>query len=156
MTITQKDGAKGADYAEPGYKPGRGAAYIVFPNPLIKFTDKRIVGIKYDLVKSTGPLGSVITPEPPQPRRTAKTPPTEPESPKAHLPPRMAQRQREQAASAKHFLVTIRVRAETEISVEVAAQSRHAARESALAKARVPDLSRGEVTRTIVKVREQT
>ncbi|HYY14738.1 MAG TPA: hypothetical protein VE758_09940 [Chthoniobacterales bacterium] len=51
MTI-QKSGA-GTEFGLIGFKEGKGATYLEFPKSLKRFENKRIVGIKWDLVKSS-------------------------------------------------------------------------------------------------------
>jgi hypothetical protein len=49
LTVRQVNG--GAPFGEVGLHPGKGASYLVFPKSLRRFEGKRIVGIKWDLVK---------------------------------------------------------------------------------------------------------
>lgn len=48
MTILQSDG--GSDFGLVGFREEQGARYLAFPKPLKRFIDRRIVGIKWDLV----------------------------------------------------------------------------------------------------------
>ena len=49
MTIQQSD--TGTEFGMVGFKQSKTASYLVFPKSLKRFEDKRIVGIKWDLVK---------------------------------------------------------------------------------------------------------
>ena len=48
MTILQT--ASGSDFGVVGFREEKGARYLVFPKPLKRFVDRRIVGIKWELV----------------------------------------------------------------------------------------------------------
>jgi hypothetical protein len=50
MTIQQSDG--GSEFGTVGFNERKGAIYLEFPKSLKRFDEKRIVGIKWDLVKS--------------------------------------------------------------------------------------------------------
>lgn len=49
MTIQKSDG--GTEFGVIGFKEQKGARYLEFPKSLKRFENKRIVGIKWDLVK---------------------------------------------------------------------------------------------------------
>ena len=49
MTVRRGDGA--ADFGEVGLHEQKEASYLVFPKSLKHFAGRRIVGIKWDLVK---------------------------------------------------------------------------------------------------------
>ena len=49
--MTVRNGG-GADFGEVGLHKSKGAMYLKFPKSLKRFEGKRIVGIKWDLVKS--------------------------------------------------------------------------------------------------------
>jgi hypothetical protein len=50
MTILRSEG--GTDFGLVGFRQTKGARYLVFPKSLKRFTDERIVGINWDLVRS--------------------------------------------------------------------------------------------------------
>lgn len=50
MTIAQS--GTGTDFGEVGFREKKGVSYLAFPKPLKRFVCKRIVGIKWSLVKS--------------------------------------------------------------------------------------------------------
>ena len=50
MTVTQTD--SGTDIGIAGFKEQKGSRYLVFPKSLKRFENHRIVGLKWDLVKS--------------------------------------------------------------------------------------------------------
>ena len=49
MTIQKSE--SGTDFGIAGFKEAKGASYLVFPKSLRRFTDKRIVGIDWALVR---------------------------------------------------------------------------------------------------------
>ncbi len=49
MTIQKSE--SGTDFGIAGFKEAKGASYLVFPKSLSRFTDKRIVGIDWALVR---------------------------------------------------------------------------------------------------------
>jgi hypothetical protein len=50
MTIQKSDA--GAEFGIVGFKERKGASHLEFPRSLKRFENRRIVGIKWDLVKS--------------------------------------------------------------------------------------------------------
>jgi hypothetical protein len=50
MTILRTEA--GSEFGMVGFKEQKGARYLVFPKSLKRFENKRIVGIKWDVVKS--------------------------------------------------------------------------------------------------------
>jgi hypothetical protein len=50
MTIQRSDG--GTEFGIVGFKERKGARYLVFPKSLKRFENKRIIGIKWELVKA--------------------------------------------------------------------------------------------------------
>lgn len=50
MTIQKSE--RGVEFGIVGFKEGRGARYLVFGRSLKPFENKRIIGIKWDLVHS--------------------------------------------------------------------------------------------------------
>jgi hypothetical protein len=51
MTIQQNDA--GTDFGVADFCERKGATFLVFPKSVKRFTDRRVVGIKWDLVQST-------------------------------------------------------------------------------------------------------
>jgi len=49
MTILPSE--SGSDFGLVGLREEKGARYLVFPKPLKRFVDRRVVGIKWDSVK---------------------------------------------------------------------------------------------------------
>jgi len=49
MTIQRSE--SGTDFGIVGFKQADGASYLVFPKSLKRFENKRVVGIKWDLVR---------------------------------------------------------------------------------------------------------
>ena len=50
MTIQQSD--SGTEFGMAGFKQVKTASYLIFPKSLKRFENERVVGIKWDLVKS--------------------------------------------------------------------------------------------------------
>jgi hypothetical protein len=50
MTILQSE--SGTDFGLVGFREAKGARYLVFPKPLKRFVDRRVVGINWDVVRS--------------------------------------------------------------------------------------------------------
>ena len=50
MTILQSEG--GSDFGLVGFRETKGARYLVFAKSLKRFTDRRVVGINWDLARS--------------------------------------------------------------------------------------------------------
>ena len=49
MTIQKSE--SGTDFGIAGFKEAKGASYLVFPKSLRRFTDKRIVGLDWSLIR---------------------------------------------------------------------------------------------------------
>jgi len=49
MTIQQSD--SGTEFGMVGYKQSKTASYLIFPKSLKRFENRRVVGIKWDLIK---------------------------------------------------------------------------------------------------------
>src|SRR3954464_5548831 len=60
MTVQLKHAGATSDFGMVGFKQSPHAEYLVFPRPLHAFADKRIVGIKYDLISSPKPRGPAL------------------------------------------------------------------------------------------------
>ena len=50
MTIRASD--SGREFGEVGFHEHKGASYLQFPKSLRRFAEKRVIGIKWDLVKT--------------------------------------------------------------------------------------------------------
>ena len=48
MTIQRSD--SGTEFGQVGFKERKGSSYLLFPKSLKRFENKRVVGIKWDLV----------------------------------------------------------------------------------------------------------
>jgi len=48
MTILRSE--SGTEFGVVGFKQAAGVSYLVFPKPLKRFENKRVIGIKWDLV----------------------------------------------------------------------------------------------------------
>jgi hypothetical protein len=52
MTVYQGSGTTKTDYGTIGFEEGSSRQFLVFPKALNSFADKRVIGIKYDLLES--------------------------------------------------------------------------------------------------------
>jgi hypothetical protein len=52
MTVYQGSGSTKSDYGTIGFVEGSSRQFLVFPQTLKSFADKRVIGIKYDLLES--------------------------------------------------------------------------------------------------------
>jgi len=52
MTVYQGSGSTKSDYGTIGFVEGSSRQFLVFPQTLKPFADKRVIGIKYDLLES--------------------------------------------------------------------------------------------------------
>src|SRR4051812_689097 len=77
MTIKQATVGSAKDFGVVGFLREKNSSYLVFPKSLGAFTDRRIVGIKYELIQTPGPLGRIIKPEAAEEKRAGKVQPAE-------------------------------------------------------------------------------
>jgi hypothetical protein len=49
MTVLQSE--SGSDFGLVGFREEKGARYLAFPKPLKRFIDRRVIGIKWDLIQ---------------------------------------------------------------------------------------------------------
>jgi hypothetical protein len=125
----------GKEYGVVGFKRNKTASYLVFPRPLRGFDGKRIVGIKYEQVAPSKPVGKPIKPTEKQSRSTPAP--------------------RPQISKARQFEVTLRVTAIGEETFVVDATSSHEARRAALqaAEQKTPDLGKAKITRRVARIK---
>jgi hypothetical protein len=64
MTVHQQSGGTKTDYGIIGFEPGAARQFLLFPKTLEPFADKRIIGIKYDLLESVPVLEKAREPKP--------------------------------------------------------------------------------------------
>src|SRR5262245_20652939 len=85
MTVFQPNTGSGADRGTIGFEPGTGRQFLIFPKSLRALSGCKIVGIKYDLWKTTHvsarerakppkPPAKQAAPKKPKARREKKTP----------------------------------------------------------------------------------
>src|SRR5882757_6959436 len=126
MTVKQEMVGSAKDFGIVGFIREKNASYLVFPKSLKEFQDRRIVGIKYDLIETPGPIGRVVKPEAPAKSKRSR------ELRPAGWP-QATERPEEKAQSStkggKRFLVTIRFTAIAEVQETVEADSRKEAKE---------------------------
>jgi len=64
MTVYQGSGSTKSDYGTIGFVEGSSRQFLVFPQTLKSFADKRVIGIKYDLLESMPVSGGEATVKP--------------------------------------------------------------------------------------------
>jgi hypothetical protein len=148
MTIEHTTPGSAKDFGVVGFLRGKSSSYLVFPKSLDQFKDRRIVGIKYNLIQTPGPVGRVIKP------KTAKK---EKQTGKAQwaqweAAPRTRSPEIQREKHKKRFKVTVRLMATGEVVEDVQADSKAEAKEVAVQRAVQPDFRRATVTRKVVKV----
>jgi hypothetical protein len=123
LTVVQEVGKK--DHGLIGFQVLSGAVYLVFPRPLPKEPNARVVGLNYQLIE-----------EPPVPesqRVKSANPRTTPKSSKT-TPPRAAAQPAPPVS--RKFTVRVRRTARQEIDIDIMALDRDAAEGQALDRAR--------------------
>lgn len=137
MTVFQEPAKSKKDFGVVGWLKEKNASYLIFPKNLRDFTDKKIVGINYDLLaapKPRGPLAKL--------RKTRGGFYTE---------------RRERAlepAKVKKFRVSLRATATLEMSQQVEAANQKEAREKAVQvlQGRKPDFTNAPISTRILKI----
>lgn len=148
MTIKQETVSSARDFGIVGFLREKNVSYLIFPKPLNEFKNRRIVGIKYDLIETARPVGRIIKPIAQKLPKARKIPPVEWQP----QPERQKPQPRSTAKPHKRFIVTVRFAATAEKQESVEADSRKKAKETALQQVVMPDLRRGTVTRKVVKI----
>ncbi len=64
MTVYQGSGSTKSDYGTIGFVEGSSRQFLVFPQTLKSFADRRVIGIKYDLLESMPVSGGETTVKP--------------------------------------------------------------------------------------------
>lgn len=64
MTVHQESGSTKTDYGTVGFEEGTSRQFLLFPKTLKPFADKRVIGIKYDLLESVAVPEKDHTPTP--------------------------------------------------------------------------------------------
>jgi hypothetical protein len=150
LTVKQENVGTGKDFGIVGFQREKNASYFIFPKPLNKFKDRRVIGIKYDLAQTSAPLGKIVK-QRSQPKRTGA---------RGVLPAEWAHTAERAAVTSKParvpqpkvFRVTIRFSSTVETTAEIEADSSREAREKALGKAATPDFTKGTITRKVLTV----
>jgi hypothetical protein len=78
MTVMQSSAKTKTDWGEPGFHPGPQRQYLLFPRSLSSFTNKAVIGIKYDLLSDA----QAPKPKPSAKKAPFKKPPAKPPLPK--------------------------------------------------------------------------
>jgi len=144
MTITQEAGGTRKDFGQVGFVREKNASYFVFPKSLTRFRNRRIVGINYELVKDSGPVGPLVSSF--KPTRHNRSKPT--------LRGRSAffEDKPTSEIEARKFKVVLRFTSTVEVCQEIEAESGNKALAQAVECSKMPEFSRGTVTRKVVRV----
>jgi hypothetical protein len=91
MTLYQGSGSTKSDYGTIGFVEGSSRQFLVFPQTLKQFADKRVIGIKYDLLESMPVSKGETKPKSGQASRLTREPAAtevdlRPAGPKGNLP----------------------------------------------------------------------
>jgi hypothetical protein len=134
MTVLREP--KGKEYGVAGFKRSKTATYLLFPKKLDAFNGKRIVGIKYDQLAPTSPVGKPVT-------KSQQTPKAVPE------PKRVVAKQ------SRQYEVTLRINAVAEETFHVEAGNNAEAKRAAVAASgeKFPDLSKAKITRRLARMK---
>ncbi len=162
LTIKHDPGTR-RDFGVVGFIKEPRASLLISAKSLRRFQNRRIIGIKYDLLKPAEPIGPIAKPESFAPARSARRlagRTEEWDSARAGIRPvRQPHSRRPKVARSsperKRFVVVFRFTAQAETAQEVEAVSRPEAQSLAEQRVLMPDFSRGTVTRKIVRIREQ-
>ena len=147
LTVKQENVGAKKDFGVVGFLKEKNVSYLIFPKPLNAFAHRRIVGIRYNLLKAPRPLGPIVKPSTPLPRpirRSLKT--------VNRFASRALVRPAELPRKAKLFQVTIRFNATTDVSTRIEADSKKAAAANCLRAVKTPDFSRATITRKIIRI----
>ena len=120
VTVIQQPTSKRKDYGRIGFEQQAFASYLVFPRPLPRANDARVIGINYDLIEESA------VPDPVKlgaPRSKTK-------------PPTQRQPSLPAAPKQKTFGVVVRRTAKVELAFTVRATGKSAARVEALKAAK--------------------
>lgn len=148
MTIKQETVGSAKDFGIVGFLREKNVSYLIFPRSLDAFKDRRVIGIKYDLVETPEPLGRVVKPGPaPTASRTGKT--------RSATPRTASIANQPYPAKQKTFRVSIRFTATAEVRETVEADTKKLAAQLALQRAVMPDFRRGTVTRKVLKLTQE-
>ena len=139
MTIKQETVGTKKDFGIVGFREEKDVSYLIFPKRLTLFKGLRIIGIRYDQVKISGPIGRLI--------QSA----SQVESPRSKRVRKTEAADTSQRKKLKRFQVTLRFTGTADVSQEIDAATKTEAREKA-AQVVMPNLSRATVTRKVMKV----
>ncbi len=134
MTIKTHPAGNKAEFGLVGFHKDKNALYLLFPKPLSKFEEQRIIGINLDLVEEEG-----VTSKSPL-RRTATKQTRKP------IP-----------SPEKRFTVVIRSTAIVDALYDINARNKKTAAVNALeaAERESIDFLKGEIKRTIIQIRTE-
>ena len=134
MTIKQETVGTKRDFGIVGFDEGKNSSFLIFPRSLQRFSGKRIVGVRYNLLAPARPRGKPIKP-------AAAT---------------RSKKQHPSADAQRRFAVTVTCAATLEVTESVTAPSIQKARKAALA--RIPekklDFSQAKTSYRVAKVQE--
>jgi len=146
MTVHQENVGAAKDFGVVGFSPGKNVAYLVFGRPLDAFEERRIIGIKYDLIESPRLKGRLVRQsEQPRTKRRGGVG----KGRRVFEVPHESRRK----SAEKKFEVTVRFSAYTELTQVIAAKTKGGANEAALKNLRTPDFSSAAITRKVVRTK---
>lgn len=139
LTVKQPATGNARDWGIIGFHPEKDAAYLKFPKALPNFENQRVIGINYDLIEDQVQLepGAGIQ-APGANTRSGKTQKTSVSK---------------QSAEAERTF-RVRIRASSEVEVDVTAPSKRLAGKAALEKSPAVDFSKTKIARKIVALKE--
>jgi hypothetical protein len=133
LTVVQEPTTKHKDFGLIGYRQEPHATYLIFPRPLPRDGDSRVVGIKYDLVDEAAVGAPVRESDLKRVKRAEKPKPAE--------------------RVQKSFTIKVRRMAAVETSVKIRAEDRAAAEKAALesVKSQSFDLAQAQIRQEVVR-----
>ena len=154
LTIRQ-EGKNKRDVGQVGFIQEPLASYLVFPKSLAEFQNARVVGIKYDLLETPGPVGPAVLPESLKRQelkerhgKTLRHHRPSSEETTVHPPDGTIA----DGARSKRFRMTVRFNAMVDVEHEVEAQSKAEARKKLDQNPPKPGFSRATITRRIIRI----
>jgi hypothetical protein len=151
LTVKQENLGSSKDFGVVGFLREKNVSYLVFPKALDKFKDRRVIGIKYDLVQTAPPLGKVVKQRHTEKRGWGRGVMPHEWATSSEAAPE-ARHTETKSDALKKFKVTLRFISTIELTAQVDAKGRTEAGRLALKTAGSPDFTKGVITRKILKV----
>jgi hypothetical protein len=151
LTVKQENLGSSKDFGVVGFLREKNVSYLVFPKSLEKFKDRRVIGIKYDLVRTGGPLGKVVKQRHTEKRGWGRGVMPHEWATSSEAAPE-ARHTETKSTALKKFKVMLRFISTVEVTAQVEAKDRSKAARLALKTAGSPDFTKGTITSKILKV----